>query len=61
MNKSQLIVLEECVIEILHNEFLTKKPYLIRVANFEYGDYEFRADKKDLEKLLHLINKADQE
>lgn len=54
-------MLEECVIEILYNEFLSKKPYLIRMANFEYGHYEFRADKDDLEKLLQLINEVDQE
>jgi hypothetical protein len=56
MNKLATIVLNNDVIEILHNENLKHNPYLIRLTNYDNERYEVRASKEDLEELSVIID-----
>lgn len=56
MTKIRTIVLERDIIEILYNENLKKKPYLLRFINYNNELYEMRADENDLRELTTIIN-----
>lgn len=56
MNKLATIVLNDDIIEILHNENLKRNPYLIRLTNYNNERYEVRASKEDLEELSVIID-----
>lgn len=56
MTKLRTIVLEKDIIEILYNENLKKKPYLLRFINYDNESYEIRADENDLRELTTIIN-----
>ena len=56
MKKLNLIILDDDVIEILHNENLTKNPYLIRLYNYANEKYEIRASEDDLKEFAKIIN-----
>jgi hypothetical protein len=55
-NRIQTILLEDDIIEIFYNANLTKKPYLIRLSNYESMVYEIRADNSDLEELSTVLS-----
>jgi hypothetical protein len=54
---TRTIILDNDILEILHNEFLAKKPYLIRMINFNNESYEIRADEDDLYRLYDILGK----
>ena len=56
MKKLNLIILDDDVIEILHNENLTKNPYWIRLYNYANEKYEIRASEDDLKEFAKIIN-----
>ena len=59
-NRIQTILLEDDIIEIFFNANLSKKPYLIRLSNYDGMVYEIRATNSDIEELstvLSLITK----
>ena len=56
MKKLNLIILDDDVIEILHNENLTKNPYLIRMYNYSNEKYEIRVNEDDLKEFAKIIN-----
>ena len=58
MTKISTIILDNDVIEILHNQHLSKNPYLIRLTNYDGERYSIRANHKDLEQLSDIIDKA---
>lgn len=54
--KSNLIVLDDDAIEILANENLLYKPYMVRLSNYSHERYEMRLSKDDLKVLADFIN-----
>lgn len=56
-NKIQTIVLEDDIIEIFYNDFLSNNPYLIRFMNYDNMVYEIRANKNDITELSVILNK----
>lgn len=56
MTKLKTIVLENDIVEILYNENLSRKPYLLRLVNYNNELYEMRADENDLKELSSIIN-----
>jgi hypothetical protein len=55
-NKIKTILLEDDIIEIFYNSNLTKKPYLIRLMNYNNDPYEIRANKEDIEEISLILN-----
>jgi hypothetical protein len=55
MVNSKILILEDDILEILHNDLLSKKPYLIRMTNFSNEFYELRADEDDLSRLYEIL------
>lgn len=55
MTKIKTIVLENDVIEILYNKNLKRKPYLLRLVNYNHELYEMRADENDLKELSLIL------
>lgn len=57
MTKLRTIILEYDLIEVHHNPNLKKKPYLVRIFNYNNNDpQELRIDENEL-KQLHKILK----
>lgn len=56
MNKIHTITYKDDIIEILHNENLDKKPYLLRFFNFHNERYEIRMDEDDLKDFTKAID-----
>lgn len=56
MTKLRTIVLEKDIIEILYNEHLKNKPYLLRFINYNNELYEMRADENELKELSAIID-----
>lgn len=54
MTKLRTIILEDETIEIHHNEYLSNKPYLVRIFSYYdyYGPTELRMDESDLQNFL---------
>jgi hypothetical protein len=55
-NKSELIVLDQDAVEILANENLLYKPYLLRLTNYNNERYEMRLSGDDLKVLTDFLN-----
>lgn len=55
MITKQLIAFDDDIIEIIHNNSLSKKPYLIRFTNYSDQRYEMRADDQDLIELKKIL------
>lgn len=58
MVNSKILILEDDILEILHNDLLSNKPYLIRMTNFSNEVYEIRADEDDLVRLREILEKV---
>jgi len=58
MVNSKILILEDDILEIFHNDLLSNKPYLIRMTNFSNEVYEIRADKDDLVRLREILEKV---
>lgn len=58
MVSSKILILEDDILEILHNDLLSNKPYLIRMTNFSNEVYEIRADEDDLVRLREILEKV---
>lgn len=54
--KSKLIVLDQDAVEILANENLRYKPYMVRLTNYNNERYEMRLSGDDLKVLADFIN-----
>jgi hypothetical protein len=54
-NKSERIVLDQDAAEILVNENLLYKPYLLRLTNYNHERYEMRLSGDDLKVLADFI------
>ena len=54
--KSKLIVLDQDAVEILANENLLYKPYLLRLTNYGNERYEMRLSGDDLKVLTDFLN-----
>lgn len=55
--KSKLIVLDQDAIEILVNDNLLYKPYMVRLSNtYNHERYEMRLSKDDLKVLADFLN-----
>jgi hypothetical protein len=55
-NKSERIVLDQDAAEILVNENLLYKPYLLRLTNYNHERYEMRLSGDDLKVLADFLN-----
>jgi len=55
-NKIKTILLEDDIIEIFYNSNLSKKPYLIRLMNYNNDLYEIRANKEDIDEISLILN-----
>lgn len=53
--KIETIDLTDDVVEVLYNENL-KKPYMIRLTNFNNERYEMVLDRKDIEHLADFLH-----
>lgn len=57
MNKpNNMIVLDQDAVEILANENLLYKPYLLRLTNYNNERYEMRLSGDDLKVLADFLN-----
>ena len=56
MVNSKILILEDDILEIIHNTTLSKKPYLIRMINSSNDFYEIRADIDDISHLYHILD-----
>lgn len=57
MNIKQTIILDDYVIDILHNELLSSKPYLLRLTTWS-DRHEIRVDENDLKDIISGIQKV---
>jgi hypothetical protein len=55
-NKSEIIVLDQDAVEILVNENLKYKPYMLRFTNYNHEKYEMRLSGDDLKVLTDFLN-----
>jgi hypothetical protein len=53
----KVLILEDDVIDIYYNSSLKKKPYLIKLTNYDNETYELRCDEEDLRKFYTLLNR----
>lgn len=53
--KEKYLILENDIVEILHNANLKNKPYLIRLVNFSNENYEIRVDRADIKFLVNFL------
>lgn len=58
MINSKILIFEDDILEIFHNDLLSNKPYLIRMTNFSNEVYEIRADEDDLARLHEMLEKV---
>jgi len=57
MNRNPyMIVLDQDAVEILSNENLFYKPYLLRLTNYNHERYEMRLSGDDLKVLADFLN-----
>lgn len=49
------ILTENDIIEILHNDLLKDRPYLIRFYNYDGEKYETRMNKEDIDFFIELL------
>ena len=54
--KSKLIVLDQDAVEILANENLRYKPYMVRLTNYSHERYEMRLSGDELVELADFLN-----
>lgn len=54
MTKSQILILEDDTIELLENDLLSRRQYLVRITGWN-NYYDFRASKEDLQELGNFI------
>lgn len=54
MTKSQILLLENDTVELLRNDLLSRRPYLVRVTGWN-DYYDFRASKEELTELSNFI------
>jgi len=58
MDDYNVMVLDRDTVELLFNDQLSNRPYLIRLKN-DYGEmYEMRCDKEELRWLSGFLNKT---
>ena len=53
----ETIGLSDDVVELLYNDNLRDKPYMMRLTNFSNERYEMVLSRKDIEHLADFINK----
>ena len=58
--KRQVVVVDDGVFEILENELLSHKPYLLRIYSYN-NSLDIRITKQDLKELVKLINSTIEE
>lgn len=60
MNTKKLLGLSEDIVEVLYNDVVSSKPFLIRLSNYSNEKYDIRLDLYELESLceslLFMIN-----
>lgn len=56
-----MIVLDQDAVEILANENLFYKPYLLRLTNYNNERYEMRLSRDDLKVLADFLNEYQNE
>lgn len=54
MNPSKILILQDNIVEVLHNDMLSNRPYLMRLTGWN-TQYDFRASKEELENLAGFI------
>lgn len=54
MIKSQTIIFSDDTVELMKNDILSSRQYLLRLTGWN-NYYDFRASKEDLEKLANSI------
>lgn len=54
MTKSQILILEDDTVELLENDLLSRRQYLVRITGWN-NYYDFRASKEDLQELGNFI------
>ena len=53
--KINTIELDYDVIEIHYNELLSKKPYLVRIFNYDLEPQEIRLEKEEIKNLYNIL------
>lgn len=56
MVKSQTIIFEDNVIEILHNTLLSKNPFLVRIYDYHNQPFEIRMNAEELKEMSEFID-----
>ena len=54
MNPSKMLILQDNIVEVLHNDMLSNRPYLMRLTGWN-DRYDFRVSKEELENLAEFI------
>lgn len=55
---TKYIMTNDDFIEILHNELLKNRPYLIRFRNYNNEMYEMRATEEDIKSLTKMLEES---
>jgi hypothetical protein len=56
MNKSQTIILDDHVVKILYNEYLSSKPFLVRIYDWDNEPQEFRLSEQEIKNMIDLLD-----
>lgn len=53
------ILTKDDIVEILHNDLLKDRPYLVRFYNYDGEKYEVRMNQEDIDFFINILNKLD--
>jgi hypothetical protein len=53
---TQYILTDNDILEILYNDMIKDRPYLLRFYNYDNEKYEIRMTKNDIEIFIELLN-----
>jgi hypothetical protein len=56
MNKTQTIVLNDSVIQILYNKYLSSKPFLVRIYGWDDEPQEFRMNETEIQSMIQILD-----
>jgi len=59
MTLIRTIILEYDLIEIHYNPFLKKKPYLVRIFNYDNDPEELRLEQNEIDNLYNVLKEKD--
>jgi hypothetical protein len=51
------ILTNDDIVEVLYNDMLKDRPYLLRFYNYDNETYEIRMNKQDIDVFIGILNK----